>query len=58
MTPEDRLQLIADMLDEAFDPEAMDYDVQGVNQAHRVAAGGEPPRQTTSGGDEDADQIN
>lgn len=46
MTPEERPQLIADMLDEAFDPESMDYDVQGVNQARRVAAGGELPRQT------------
>lgn len=46
MTATERLQLIATLLDEAFDPEAMDYDVQGVNQAHRVAAGGKPPRDT------------
>lgn len=53
MKPTERLQLIAALLDEAFDPEAMDYDVQGVNQAHRVAAGGEPPRRTASEVDDD-----
>lgn len=54
----DRLRLIKEMLDQAFDPEAMDYDTQGVNQAHRIAAGGEPPRHTLDSVARDNDWLN
>lgn len=34
------------LLNAAWSPEHMGYDVQGVNQAHRVLCGGEAPRVT------------
>ena len=49
-----RLDVILDLLDDAYNKMDREshlqglplYDEQGVNQAHRVAAGGEPPRPT------------
>lgn len=41
-----RLEQAATLLDDALDPECMEYDTQGVNQAHRVLRGGDPPRPT------------
>lgn len=44
-----RLRMICELLDEGFDPDEPDvyqYDTQAVNQAHRIAAGGEAPRET------------
>lgn len=40
---------VCELLDEGFDADAPGgylYDIQAVNQAHRVAAGGLPPRET------------
>lgn len=36
----------AALLDDAWDPERVEYDTQGVNQAHRLLRGGDPPRAT------------
>lgn len=41
-----RVGIILDLLDGGFDAENLHYDTQAVNQAHRVAAGGEAPRRT------------
>ncbi len=43
---EERMAMILRLLDEGFDPDALTYDMQAVNQAHRVAAGGMMPRET------------
>ena len=40
------IQTASDMLSDAFDHENTEYDVQGVNQAHRVLDGGQPPKKT------------
>ncbi|NIX57646.1 MAG: hypothetical protein GWN14_17415 [candidate division Zixibacteria bacterium] len=48
MTDAERLALIKELLDEAYSSIDMSYDTQVVNQAHRVAAGGNPPRATKS----------
>lgn len=41
----ERVRCAIELLDEAFGPDG--YDLQGVNQAHRVLSTGEAPRQTT-----------
>lgn len=41
-----RLVISLRLLGDAWDPVEMRYDVQGVNQAHRVLAGGDLPRET------------
>lgn len=46
MTPDERLEEIRKLLDMGWDSVHMEYDTQAVNQAHRVAAGGPPPRET------------
>ena len=40
----ERRDIAKRLLDEGWDAERLDYDVQAVNQAHRVLAGGEAPR--------------
>jgi hypothetical protein len=42
----ERLALAAIMLDNGFDPHEPGYDMQAINQAHRIAHGGELPRDT------------
>lgn len=41
---EERLAMILGLLNDGFDSEGIEYDLQAVNQAHRIAAGGEMPR--------------
>jgi len=41
-----RAKQAAALLDAAWDPDHLCYDTQGVNQAHRVLLGGDPPRAT------------
>lgn len=41
---ESRVAQALALLNDAWMDELMEYDTQGVNQAHRVLAGGEPPR--------------
>lgn len=41
-----RLECVNELLNDGFDEKEMEYNVQAVNQAHRVASGGPMPRKT------------
>lgn len=43
-----RCEVACQLLDAAWDGKSTGYNTQGVNQAHRVVAGGEPPRKVVA----------
>lgn len=46
ISAQERLDCIKLLLDDGYDPENLEYCLQAVNQAHRVAGGGDLPKIT------------